>query len=843
MIHRAPSDAQAPANPGTPALLNPTLPTLPVTEPVLIVAIAMAIFLAAPLLAQRVRLPGLIGLIVAGALFGPHGLGVLARDATIVLLGTVGLLYLVFVAGLELDLHRFAQYRRRSIVFGLLSFGIPFLLAVAVMPLVGFGWPAALLMGSIIGSHTLLAYPIVSRLGLVKNTAVTMVVGGTLVTDTLALGVLAVVAGSIGGEMGAGFLLRLLGGLALYVAAVAWGVPRVGRWFFRRNPGSPPVEFVFLLAVLFACAYLAILAGAQPIIGAFLAGLTLNRLIPNEGPHMSRVRFVGNAVFIPFFLLSVGMLVDPAVLTRSPRVWVLAGTITLLVLLGKLAGAWISQRAFGYTRGEGMVAFGLSVPQAAATLAVTFVGLEIGLFDEDVVNAVVVMILVTGLVGPSLVERYGQRVALEEEGEPFDAGAAPERTLVPMANPATSEVLMDLALLIREPGSREPVHPITVVPTEMDRAAEMVALAESMLSHAVAHAAAADAPVIPMTRMDHNFASGISRAAAETRSSTIIIGWDGRQSGRRGMFGSVLDQLLDLTRQQVLVAKLGHPLNTTRRIVLLVPRGSDHLPGFLTAVRTLNRMANQLGARIEGYTVGAAPDAYLEHFRRTPPKAPAAFQRMAGWMETLRTLRTELRADDLVVVLSARRGAVSWTSTLERLPATLARLVPESFIMLYPAEAAEASPPEGGGRGLPASLAPSRIVYELRARDHAAAVQELLETEFGADRERLRRMRDALLGGAGVSWEMLPGVVVPHARVAGLVRPLLFLGLSPEGVRFPGVEEPARVVFVLLTPAERPDEHLAELGAIAGLVGDPVRLRALREVRDLDALVRTAGAA
>lgn len=819
------------------ARLSQTLPTLPVTEPVLIVAIATILFLVAPLLAERARLPGLIGPIVAGALFGPHGLGVLARDATIVLLGTVGLLYLVFMAGLELDLHRFSEYRKRSIVFGFLSFSVPMALALAVMPLLGFSMASTVLMGSIIGSHTLLAYPVASRLGLVKNSAVTMVVGGTLVTDTLALGVLAVVAGSVGGAIGPAFLARLIGGLALYVAVVAWGVPRLGRWFFRRTPGQPPAEFIFLLAVLFACAYLATLFGAQPIIGAFLAGLTLNRLIPNEGPHMSRIRFVGNAIFIPFFLLSVGMLVDARVLAGSARVWIVAGTITLLVHVGKFGGAWASQRLFGYSAREGMVAFGLSLPQAAATLAVTFVGLEIGLFGENTVNAVVVMILVTAVVGPLVVERFGQALALEEEGRPFDPGEVPQRIMVPMANPATSRDLLDLALLIREPHSREPLYPTTVVPAESERSDEMVALAESMLSHAVAHAAGADTPVIPVTRMDHNFASGIARAVTETRSSTVIIGWDGRAAGRRGIFGSVLDQLLELTRQQVLVAKLGHPLNTTRRIVLLVPRGTDHIPGFLQAVRTINRMAGQLGARLQGFTVATPCEGYVERFERTPPRVPAAFEAVDSWASVLRRLRAELKPDDLVVVLSARRGAVSWVSTLERLPGVLAELVPESFIMMYPSEVANPATRqvlEGGG--LLAALDPARVVFDLPPLPLAAALERLLATELAGDAGRLRRTRDALLASDGVAWELMPGVVVPHARIPGLDRPLLYLGISGEGIRFPGLEEPARLVFLLVTPEERPEEHLSALAGIAGLVSDPARLRAIQEARDPEAL-------
>ncbi len=803
----------------------------------LIVAIAMIIFLVAPTIAERYKFPGLIGLIVSGALFGPYGLGLLARDATIVLLGTVGLLYLVFLAGLELDLQRFLQFRRRSIIFGLLSFGFPMGLAALTMPFLGFGIPATLLIGAIVGSHTLLAYPIVSRLGLVKNAAVTTVVGGTLVTDVLSLSLLAVIAGSVDGNLSALFFVRLLAGIAFFVALVLWGVPKLGRWFFKSTPGRPAAEFIFLMVVLFSAAVLAGLVGMQPIIGAFLAGLTLNRLIPNEGPSMTRVRFVGSALFVPFFLLSVGMLVDPRVLAGSWRVWVIAVSLTLIVIFGKAVAAWITHRAFHYSRNEAFLAFGLSVPQAAATLAVTFIGLDIGLFGEDVVNAVVIMILATGLTGPYFAERFGHAIALEEEGKPFEVGTTPQRILVPMANPATSDDLMDLALMIRQPGSREPIYPLTVVPADLQGAEEQVALAESMLSHAVAYAAAADTPVIPITRMDHNFANGIARAVAETRSSAIIIGWDGRRSPRRVIFGTVLDQLLDIAKQQVIVAKLGHPLNTTRRIIVLVPRGTDHLAGYLDATRIIVRMASRLGAPIFGYTVGTAAAPYREGFAEASP--PAVFEEVSSWEEMLQVIPEEVQADDLVVVMSARRGAVSWVSTLERLPARLAQLLPESFIMLYASEAIPTSLAEGFAdeTRIPPALAAHRIVFNIPRIHYLESLDDLLETEFGTDKLQLASMRDTLLHSDGLSWELLPGVVVPHARVADLSRPLLFLGISREGIIYPDIAEPARLVFLLLTPEDRPDEHLATLTSIAAFVRDGARLERICESRNFEDLV------
>jgi Kef-type K+ transport system membrane component KefB/mannitol/fructose-specific phosphotransferase system IIA component (Ntr-type) len=815
--------------------------SLPVTDPVLIVALAMLIFLVAPLLSERISVPGLVGLILAGAIVGPFGVGLLDRDPTIVLLGTVGLLYLVFLAGLELDLHRFARYRSQSIVFGLISFGLPMVLGTLVMPLLGFGWAASLLIGSIIGSHTLLAYPIVSRLGLVKNAAVTTVVGGTLVTDSLALAVLAVVAGAADGNVTVGFLLRLFGILALYVALVVVLVPRLGRWFFRNMPGQPATEFIFLMVVLFAAAWLASLAGAQPIIGAFMAGLALNRLIPNEGPLMNRVRFVGNALFVPFFLISVGMLVDPRVLMESGRVWVLATALVVLVNVGKYGAAYISQRVFDYTPEERMLIFGLSVPQAAATLAVTFVGLEVGLFDEAVVNAVIVMILATGLVGPWLVEKFGRQIALHEEQSPYDPGDSPQRILIPMANPATAQDLMDLALMIREPSSSEPLYPVTVVPADEERSGEFVTMAEKMLSHAVAYGAGADVPVMPLTRVDHNFANGIARGIAETRTSTVIIGWDGKRSQRLGVFGSVLDQLLEQTKQEILVAKLGHPLNTTERVLVLIPQGTDHLLGYLDSVRTIKLLANRLGASIHGFTIGAPAQLYADQFESVKPESPLRIDFTGGWGELLGKLQAEVRANDLVVAMSARRGAVSWGPALERLPGRLAKLLPESFVMLYPSEIVPSVRSFPSDAILPRALSPGRVLFGVEGKSYREVLHDLLEAEFGADRRRLDRIEEAVSRSAeAFGAEVRSGVVVPHARLPDLAQALAFLAISPTGVSFPNVEEPARLIFVLLTPNDQPAAHLSHLAEIASLVSDPNRLGTLLQARSVDDLVQVA---
>lgn len=811
---------------------------LPIHDPVLIFAIAMFIFVSAPLLFERFRVPGIIGLIVAGAVVGPNGLGLLARDDTIVLLGTVGLLYLMFLAGVELDLNEFNRYRNRSLTFGAVTFVLPQLIGTGLGLFFGYSIAAAILLGALFASHTLLAYPIASRLGIGKNEAVTAAVGSTIVAESLALLVLAVVAASAEGALDAAFWARLGASMTIYVAAVMLGLPRLGRWFFRQAGGGATAEYIFVLAALFTTAFLAELAELEPIIGAFLAGLVLNRLIPEHGPLMNRLQFFGNAFFIPFFLLSVGMLVDVQALSTWAA-WAVAGSLAVAVTASKWISSEITERIFHYTPEEGWVMFGLTIPHASGTLAIALVGYGVGLFDQTDVNAVVLIIVVTSLLGPWAVEKYGRRVALAEEQKPYDPGAAPQRILIPISNPATAEDLLDLAFIVHGPNSDEPLHPLTVVRETGTDAEAQVAEAEKMLGHAVIHAAGAEVPMVPLTRVDQNIATGITRGIAETRSSTVIIGWNPGRERRHGIFGSTLDQLLDQTKQLVLVAKLGHSLNTTQRLVLVLPSEIDHHPGFFGAVRTIKTIASQLGGSIHGLVIDGDPDRYRELYEEVKPEVPVVFEAVARWRDLSPELDERLKAEDLVVVMSARRGTIAWHPELERLPQQLVRLAPESFLIVYPSEVRPAGQTDFAGTVLPRALLPERVVFSLEAMPFEDAIRDLLRTAFIADSQRLERITRTLVGSEReFSTEISPGVVIPHARVSGLPEPMMFLGISSEGVDFPRAKETAHLIFLLLSPADRPQDNLKNLAEVARLVSNPERVEDLLQSRTPEDLFR-----
>lgn len=661
-------------------------PSLPITDPVFVLATMMVAVLVVPLVSERFRVPSVVGLIVAGVLMGPHGLHIVERGEIMVFMGTFGLLYVMFLAGLEVDLRMFGQNRNQSIVFGLLSFALPFALGGGVAYWLGYHGAAAALLGGVFASHTLLAYPVASKLGLGKARSVVATVGATIITDTLALLVLAVVAGSRQGGLDPWLFGRLLIVVGIYFGLVLWIVPRLGRWFFRRIPSQAESEYLFLLAVLFVVAGLAKLAGVEAIVGAFLAGLTLNRLLPEHSPAMTRVTVLGNGLFIPLFLISTGMIVDLAVL-REGRVWLIAGAMLAVVLAAKATASWSMGAAFRYSPAERWITYGLSVPQAAATLAATLVGLELKLFDAPLVNGIVILILVTSLVGPLIVQHSGRRVAAETDdalrgGD--GAGPATERILVPVANPQNAEALVDLAILMREKGTADPILPLAVVPDDGPDVGRRVAEAEDVLARAIVHGAAADVAVRPATRLAADVPRAICRAAVETRASMVIMGWNGEHSLQKWVFGSVIDRVLAGSKLTVAVARLAAPVGTAARIVLVVSAKAAKQPGFAPAIAAIGRLAGRLGASLNVWHVTPSTRRSPGALTRLSARNGGKVDAIADWKGLLWMLSSGLYSHDLVVVLSARRGAPGWEPALDKLPLLLASRHTRSFLVVYP---------------------------------------------------------------------------------------------------------------------------------------------------------------
>ena len=817
---------------------------LPIKDPVLIFTIVMLILLVAPLVTGRLRIPSVIGLIAAGALVGPNALGLLARDQTIVLLGTVGIIYLMFMAGLEIDMVEFNRAKHRSMVFGVLTFAIPQAVGTALGLALGYSTLGAILLASMFASHTLLAYPIASRLRIASNSAVITAVGGTIVTDVAALLVLAVIAGAARGELDAAFWTRLGVSLTIYVAVVVILVPRLGRRFFARANAEGTADFIFVMAVLFACAFLAELAGVEAIIGAFLAGLALNRLIPHQGTLSNRVHFVGTALFVPFFLLSVGMLVDVRGLFVEAWVWVVAISMTVAVLVTKLLAAKLTQLIFRYSPAQGWAIYGLSVPQAAATLAATLIGFDLGLFDQATVNGVIMMILVTCIVGPLVVERFGPQVALQEEARPQSAREAPRRTLVPIVEGQDNATMLELAILLRDHDSHEPIFPTTVVQDEGDTGSR-VARAEKLLAEAVTHGSGADVATVPLTRVARNPAVGMTRAVIEQRISDVVVGWDAQPGAPRSTFGRMIDPLLAAEHLSVLVVHLKQPLSATKRLVVLLPPLIDRNPGFADAVRLAKTLGSRLGVMVTVAGMERDGARIRSAFDATKPDVELSFAPFGGHREMLRSITDRLEPSDLVLLVNARRGTLAFTEELEHLPRGLGALLPCGFAVLYPPEREALLEP--GAEATALLFESARTFVQLPRMTASEALAQAVDGAFGGDPARVSRIRAALdPSGSLPSSEVLPGLRLLHTQVEGLGQEQLLICISPGGFELsPPVARETHALFVLLTPASQPlAEHLARVGEIERRLGQISRPEVLIAARRPEEVVRRlAGAA
>ncbi|WP_440772668.1 cation:proton antiporter domain-containing protein [Natronorubrum sp. DTA28] len=661
---------------------------LPLDQPVLVFTIAMAIFLIGPLLVKRLGQPGIVGIVIFGAAIGPGALELVEHSDAIVLLGEVGLIYLLFTVGLEVDIQGFKEAPENAALFGLASFFIPFIVGTIATYTLLFPdnlW-AALLLSSVFASHTLLAYPIVNRLGVTKNRAVTAVFGGILFTDTLALVVLAIVSGAVEGELTVWLFAQVFLALVVLFGAAWFVIPPLSRWFFQSFSEESYFEFLFVMVAIFAAASLAEILELAPILGAFVAGIALNQLIPEGGTLMNRVEFVGNAFFIPFFLLHVGMLVDPSVILDGPETLQITALIVVVMVVTKGGAAWLVATVQGYTANERDVIFGLSVGQAAAALAITLIGFEAGLFGSEVLNAVVLMLLITALISPWLTERAATSLALEREVGEGDDSAKDPNILLPLSrNAELQQRLLELAFVIKGERGSSPVHVMTVVQPSDDQTTETeVARVNDELEELAAAGSAAEVPIETETRVNHNVASGIVQGSVEIEANQIIMGWDAASTFRHRIFGSIIDQVLKRTTLPVLISRLGHPINTTKRIFVVVPIGADHHEGFYEAVHIVKRIAASLGAELHVIVVEGSAHQFEQLFELVEEDATAEFTELGDWGQLLPTLESESEDDDLIVTISPRRGDVGWHNELEDLPARLAEMPPESFITIHP---------------------------------------------------------------------------------------------------------------------------------------------------------------
>ena len=668
--------------------------TLPVTDPTWIFLLVLLIILFAPILLNKLRIPHIIGMILAGLVIGEHGFNILVRDSSFELFGKVGLYYIMFLAGLEMNMGDFKKNRGKAVMLGLLAFVIPIGIGLVTnMMLLKYSLVTSILLASMYASHTLVAYPIVIRYGVSRHRSVSIAVGGTAVTDTLTLLVLAVVGGLFKGESGGLFWLWLVVKVIFLGALIMYSFPRIGRWFFRRYDDNV-MQFIFVLAMVFLGAGLMEFVGMEGILGAFLAGLVLNRLIPHVSPLMNHLEFVGNALFIPYFLIGVGMLIDVHVIFGQGDALKVAAVMIVVALVGKWIASWLTQKIYKMAPIERELMFGLSNAQAAATLAAVLVGYNIilpngeRLLNEDVLNGTVLLILVTCVVSSFITERAARKIAMCEAHLEEERTVEAERILIPVANPDTIEYLMNLSLLIRDTKQKDNLLALNVI-NDNNTSEGLELRGKRYLEKAAMITASADVPLRQITRYDLNIASGIIHTAKEYEVTDVIIGLHRKVNIVDSFFGMLAENLLKGLHREVMIAKFLIPINTIRRIIIAVPPKAEYEAGFQKWVEHFCRMGGTLGCRVHFFANEETTVQLQALVKKKYGQTLTDFSRLDDWGDLL-ILTGQVNYDHLLVVISARRGSISYDSYFEKLPAQLSKYFSNnSLIVLYPDQLGE----------------------------------------------------------------------------------------------------------------------------------------------------------
>jgi Kef-type K+ transport system membrane component KefB len=660
----------------------------PLQDPVPILTIVLFIILLAPILLRKLRIPSIIGLILAGMAIGDHGFNIIAKGS-IDLFGKAGLLYIMFLAGLELDMAEFKKNTYKSLVFGFFTFAIPLSLGFALCYYaLQFNLQASLLVSSMFATHTLVAYPLASRMGISKNEAVTVAVGGTIITDTAVLLILAVIVGAAHGSLNQEFWIRLSLSFFAFALFILFGYPLIGRWFFKKIKDDQTTHFIFVLALVFLSAFLAQLAGVEGIIGAFLAGLALNQLIPHTSPLMNRVEFAGNAIFIPFFLISVGMIVDLRVLLKGPQALYIAAALTIMALLTKWLAAFFTQKIFRYSSDQRQLIFGLSTSHAAATIAIILIGYNEHIIDENVLNGTIILILVTCMTGSFVTANAGKRIAISETNKEPEVINLHERIVIPVNDPEKTEGLIDFSVMIYNDRERNPIYLLNVVQDD-DGVKKKVLLNNKNMERAIKHAANTETRVQLLNRVDLNMVNGVSRAVKELVISDVVVEWADKNENTTDflfnkLFGSATHNILDAIWETVYVCRLIHPVSTTQKLVLVLTKNAEYEIGFGHWVRKIAKLSKQLNAKIMVCSTVQTFNAFQREVKLAKTHIEITHRQFEE-VEDFLVLSKTIGSNDLIVVVSARKGTISYHSYMDSIPNKLARhFESNNFIVLYP---------------------------------------------------------------------------------------------------------------------------------------------------------------
>ena len=659
----------------------------PITDPTLIFFVVLLMILLSPIIMGRLRIPHIIGMVLAGVLVGKYGLNILERDASFELFGRVGLYYIMFLAGLEMDMEGLKKNRNRVMIFGMLTFLVPFAMTYFMgVSLLGYIPLASLLLAAIMASNTLIAYPIVGRYGLTRHTSSTLSVGSSMMALFMALIVMASIVNSFHGNGGILFWLLFILKFVAYCVGLIMVIPRVTRWFLRRYSDAV-MQFIFILAVVFLSAALSDAVGLEGIFGAFMSGLILNRFVPKVSPLMNRIEFTGNALFIPYFLIGVGMLINVRLLFAGSKILWVVFCIVFFGTLGKAVAAYLAARIFRMSWLAGHMMFGLTSAHAAGAIAMVMVGrrLEVApgqyLFGDEVLNGIVIMILFTCVISTAITERAAQRLRLQEkEDQNMMKNLDDEKILIPVKYPEYSDNLITMATLMRNPRLKRELVALNVVYDDVNMRHNQ-AEGQRLLDHLCHLASASDVPMVTQVRVAANIANGIKHAFKEFQASEILMGLHFHKEINRSFWGEFTRSLYNGLSRQIIVTRILQPLNTIRRIQVAIPSRAEFEPGFYRWLERLARMAGNLECRIAFHGRNETLQLVNEFIRNRFPSVRAEYEEMAHWKD-LPTLGAQVREDHLFVIVTARKGTISYKTAMERLPEELNKFIKGKTIMI-----------------------------------------------------------------------------------------------------------------------------------------------------------------
>ncbi len=666
----------------------------PLTNPVLIFSLVLFIILLSPILLRPIKVPGIIGLILSGMIIGPHGLNWLEKNSAVDLFSTIGLLYIMFIAGLELDMNEFKKTKHKSLMFGFFTFIIPISIGFPVCYyILDYSFLTSILIASMFATHTLVSYPIVNRYGISKSEAVAITIGGTILTDTAVLIILAVIKGASQGDINNEFWVTLGVSFAIFLFIMFGVIPKIAKWFFEKIEGEKTAHYIFVLTVVFFAAFLAEMANLEPIIGAFVAGLALNKLIPHSSALMNRIEFIGNAIFIPFFLISVGMIVDISVFTKAEglTVFYVAGVLTLVGVVGKFLAATATQWTFKYNNTERNLIFGLSNAHAAATLAIIMVGYNNQIIDENVLNGTIILILVSCIIASIVTENASKKIVMaghQDQKHMEHVEEHEEQILIPIANLSNMEAILDFATLIKSKKSPHPLNILSVVPND-EQAERNVQLARQNLDKMARYASGSETDVELITTIDFNIANGIGRASREAFADCLILGWPSATSFVEKIVGEKTESILNRTDASLFMCRLDKPFITNKSITIFVPPLAESEVGFAYWMEKMCKFAQELSLPVR-YVCNFRTKQAIELMLDTLQSSiPVSYDLYEDW-DNIYGLATFSNVDSLLVFVSARSGEVSYRDSLDGLAKRVGKFYKnQNLILIFPSRVAD----------------------------------------------------------------------------------------------------------------------------------------------------------